>query len=112
MFIPLIPSLKEALARVASLRRIGVLQPISIRIAPGVYEMDAPLCIDETVSSVTLEPDGEGEVLLSGGRRITGWKEDIFNGAACLSAHIPEVQDGKWNFTDLYTQQRKKSDHL
>jgi len=95
-------TVKEALNRIASLRRIGVRQPISVRLAPGVYELNDPIVIGESVSSVTVEPDGEGEVLLSGGRRITGWKEDVFNGVSCLSAQIPEVQSGAWNFTDLY----------
>ncbi len=97
-------SIREALSRVASLRRVGVDQPITIRLAAGEYDLDAPLMFDENVYAVTLEGDAAGETLISGGRRITGWKPDTFNGVGCLSA---EIADCNWKFTDLYINGRR-----
>lgn len=97
----------EALRRVASLRRIGARQPISIRLEPGTYTFSAPLVLDETVSGVTLMPDGVGEVIFSGGVPVRDWQQDTFNGTPCLSAEIPAVRDSGFRFTDLYVNGKR-----
>lgn len=89
-------TISAALARAAELRRAGVRQPLTIRLAPGTYELSAPLRLSEEHSGVTL--DGGGAAILSGGRALTGWQPDTFNGVPCLSAPVP---DGM-RFTDLY----------
>lgn len=89
-------TVSAALARAAALRRAGVRQPLTIRLAAGTYELDAPLRLDEELSGVTLE--GAGKAVLSGARRLGGWREDRFNGVDCLSAEVPAGM----RFTDLY----------
>lgn len=88
-----------ALERIADLRRAGAGQPISIVILDDIYTVEKPIVITEKVSRVTLR--GLKNTVISGGKRITGFKSDIFNGKACFSADVPEVKNG-WIFTDLY----------
>lgn len=94
--------LKSALAEIADLRKNGVMQPITIALRVGEYELAETIVIDETVSAVTIEPFGKEEVIISGGRRITGFKAATFNGVRCFGAYIDEVKRGEWAFTDLY----------
>ena len=95
-------SVADALTRIAELRRIGIRQPISVRLEAGVYEHSAPVVIGEDVSSVTVEPQ-DGEVILSGGRRITGWRTDTYGGVPCLSAEVPAGM----HFTDFYVNGKR-----
>jgi hypothetical protein len=52
--------------------------------------------------NVTFEPYGKERARIVGGRRLTGFAKDTFNGVECISLSIPEVKDGKWSFSDLY----------
>ena len=94
-------SLNRALDIITEMRESGLQYPMTIKLLPGEYGL-APIHFGKFTSNITIEPYGDGEVLISGGKRITGWKKDTFNGVDCFSAHIPEVAEGKWNFTDLY----------
>lgn len=95
-------TISKALERIAQLRRVGVLQPISIQLVGGEYFLDETLTIDEQVWDVTIEPYAGEKAILCGGRRITGFVPATFNGHSCFAAHIPAVEDGSWKFTDLY----------
>lgn len=94
-----VAGLKQAFADIGAARAAGVLQPYTVRLHGGIYELDEPLRIGADTPRVTVEPFGREEVMLSGGRRITGFAPDSFNGVACLSAVLPE---GTAPFTDLY----------
>ncbi|MGN1409344.1 MAG: right-handed parallel beta-helix repeat-containing protein [Eubacteriales bacterium] len=95
-------SIENALGLVEQMRGGGMLQPITIKLMAGEYCLSSPLVIRPVMSNVTIEPFGDGPVLISGGRKITGFTETEFNGVPCFGAYIPDVKDGKWNFTDLY----------
>lgn len=95
--------------RILEMRRFGAWQPITVKIMDDVYETDHPICIapgsdvpNGKCGSVTFESFGDRRAVISGGRRITGWKKDTFNGRECLSVFLPGVKDGSWNFSDLY----------
>jgi len=45
--------------------------------------------------------------ILSGGRRITGWKQIAHNGRRAWIAKIPAVAAGKWNFRQLWVNGRR-----
>ena len=65
----------------------------------GVW-LEKPLVIDASRSScIVRAKDSSRPALVSGGRRITGWKvgED-----GVWRVNLPEVKEGKWNFSSLY----------
>lgn len=95
--------------RIMEMRRFGAWQPITVRLLDEEYETDHPICLspDPDVpvgkcGNVTFESYGNRRTVVSGGRRITGWGKDTFNGTDCLSVFLPEVKAGKWQFSDLY----------
>jgi len=94
--------LKRALEMVSEMREDGNKKPFTIKMMAGTYNFTEPVIVDHLMKDITIEPYGDGEVVFSGGKRIEKWQRDIFNGTECFSAFIPEVKDGKWNFTDLY----------
>lgn len=91
-------TVEAALTLVADLRRAGGLQPIAIKIMDDIYYMEKPLIVDSKVSDVTIEPFSK--TLLSGGIRVKGFQEDVFNGVKCVSADLSEF--GELAFTDFY----------
>ncbi|MBQ2724277.1 MAG: right-handed parallel beta-helix repeat-containing protein [Clostridia bacterium] len=91
-------SIEAALSYVRELRRIGVGQPISIRLAAGEYPISRTIVIDQDVTGITIEPDGDAKVKLIGGRRIEGFRWDEYRGVKCLSADL----GGECDFTDFY----------
>ncbi len=95
---PVFPSIDAALAFVKGLRRVGVDQPLSIRLGAGTHRLYGPVRIDGDVTGITVEPDGDAEVRLIGGKKIENWERGTYNGAPCFSAPLP----GGCDFTDLY----------
>lgn len=94
--------LNAAFRVVEEMRGGGMLQPIVIRMMGGEYLMSSPLTISNPVYSVTVEPYDESPVIISGGKKITGFEPSVFNGVPCYAAYIEEVKNGTWYFTDLY----------
>ena len=95
-----------------TMRSSGVNHPISVKFI-GDYYMTSPLQLDcrklpkifsknEVIDNITFESCGEKPARLIGGKKLTGFKKDIFNGSECLSLFLPEVKSGSWHFTDLY----------
>lgn len=102
-----VQTLEQALDKVRELRRVGMMQPLTIQITDRFYQMEQTLLLDETVSDVTFEPFGAESVTLLGGRRITGFQKSVFQGMECFAASIPEAADGRWSFTDLYVDGKR-----
>ena len=95
-----------------SMRVCGNYRPITVRFM-GDYCLDKPLELGVkfskvhktalfNLSDVTFEAYGDKKARIIGGKVLKGLKKDVFNGVDCLSLYIPEVEDGKWSFTDLY----------
>ncbi len=106
------PSIGAALEYVRELRRIGVGQPIAIRLTADTYSLTSPLRIDSGITGVTIEPAGDRRVTILGGVEITGFEWDTYNGAKCLSAPLPDAcknANGGCNFTDLYVNGNRAS---
>ena len=95
-------SLAQVLDLIDMMRGGGMLQPITVRLHAGDYCLSSPLAFRPTMSNVTFEPFGDGEVCITGGRKITGFAKTTYRGVDCLGAFIPEVKDGSWRFTDLW----------
>ena len=78
----------------------------------GQHFVSAPLKIRPQHSGTAEQPlviaAAEGaEPVVSGGRRITGWKRDAQN-ATLWRAEIPEAKDGKWVFRQLFVDGKRK----
>ena len=95
-----------------SLRIADVARPISVRFI-GDYELDKPIELGAALTSgiygnkisiadITFESCGSRSARIIGGKVLKGFKKDVFNGVECVSLHIPQVESGKWHFTDLY----------
>ena len=95
---PVFPNLDAALSFVKGLRRVGVDQPLSIRLCGGTHRLSGTVRIDGDITGITLEPDGDANVRLIGGKKIEDWTRDTYNGVPCFSAPLP----GGCDFTDLY----------
>jgi hypothetical protein len=82
-------------------------RPVTVQIAAGVYEQDETLRFDprdggtETYPVRYVAAPGAAPVI-SGGRRLTNWREIEHNGLRCWCVELPEVAAGQWNFTRLY----------
>ena len=92
-------SIEAALTRISHIRQSGALQPVTIKIVDDQYLVEKPIRIDESTNDITIK--GNGNTLIHGGMRITGFKEDCFNGRRCFSATVPRIHDGFW-FTDFF----------
>jgi len=87
----------------------GLKDDITVLISAGVYELDKPLKFDAGDSgtqehSITYRSAGDGKVLISGGKRLTGWKRG--NGKLWTVA-IRRVKEGKWRFRHLFADDRR-----
>jgi hypothetical protein len=77
--------------------------PIEVQICNGVYAITEPLRLGIEDSGTVKSPitycayDGEKPVL-SGGRRISGWRQE----GNLWVVHLPEVENGKWWFSALF----------
>ena len=102
-------SIQSALTAVSELRRSGVSQPVTIRLLPGEYEFSSPLTIGPDVTNITIESyDAREKAVISGGKKIGGFKADVFGGVECLSAD-PLIADtlGGHVFTH-YTEGKRR----
>ncbi len=93
------------------LRKLPRTTPATVEIEPGIYRITQPIVFGpEDSGSVGAErifsgDSSHGGALLSGMRRITGWKR-LPNG--WLQAHVPAVESGAWNFCQLFVNGERR----
>lgn len=85
----------------------GEPMPTEIRLRGGVYCLQEPILLtpEHTARAqgrLTITAHGNEMPILSGGRRITGWKQDKWHGKTVWVAEIPDVREGKWFFRQLF----------
>jgi len=97
-------SLSAARDAVRKLKAQGPLtQPVRVLVRGGRYELAEPLVFTAQDSGTEKAPiiyaacPGE-KPIVSGGRRITGWKQAE---RGLWTAEVPEVKEGKWSFRQL-----------
>ncbi len=81
--------------------------PVCVLIHPGWYELDEPLVLTPedsgtAVGPVTWMAAPGGKVVLSGGRRLTGWERGEHAGRACWRVRLDDVTRGQWRFQQLF----------
>ncbi len=68
------------------------------------YFLSSPLII--SVNGVKITSFSKAKIV--GGRKITGWQEDEFNGLKCRSAPLPKDENGDYYaFTDLFVNGKR-----
>ena len=95
-----------------TMRSGGIYHPVTVKfmgdyfmkrtIELGCEVLENIFSPDEKIRNITFESYGENRARLIGGKKLTGFQKDVFQGVECLSLFIPEVKEGKWHFTDLY----------
>ncbi len=100
-----VKTIERALEIVRDMRMLGYFQPVSVKLVDSEYFIEKPVFIKNDVSLVTIEP--YSSCTLYGGKRITGFKNDVYNGKKCISADVSEIIDsGQW-FTDFYVNGKR-----
>ena len=78
-----------------------------IRLRQGIYFLPEPIILRSQDSDLVIVAfPGEWPVL-SGGRRLQGWKPVTVAGKSLWAADIPEVREGKWVFRELWINGRR-----
>jgi hypothetical protein len=75
---------------------------VSVFIRDGTFFLKEPLILGPEDSNLTLAACAGEKPVLSGGRRITGWKEVTVEGRKLWAAKVPEVRVGNWVFHELW----------
>lgn len=84
--------------------------PITVYVRDGVHSLTKPLVFGPEHSwPVTFKPYRNEKPVISGARRITGWRKGEINGKAAWVVDLPEVAAGKWEFRELYVNNRRAS---
>ncbi len=97
-------TLQRAQRAVRQFRITGPAMPVTVYLREGVFALTEPLLFGPADSGTANAPvtyaayAGEKPVL-SGGRRITGWKPFRDN---IWMAEVPEVKAGQWKFNQLF----------
>ena len=74
-------------------------KPARVVVRAGTYVIEQPLKLDAADSQVVWEAEAGARPVISGGRRITGWRK-AENGLWC--ADVPAARDGSWRFEQLW----------
>lgn len=84
-------------------------EPIRVIIADGVYPITEPITLEAQDSGTSASPISYqaapgARPLISGGRPITGWKQEK---DGLWSVEIPAVKSGQWHFQELWVNGRR-----
>ncbi|HWX20289.1 MAG TPA: right-handed parallel beta-helix repeat-containing protein [Candidatus Binatia bacterium] len=82
-------------------------QAATIFMRAGLYLLPSPLVLTPEDSGLSLAAYRDEQPVLSGGRRITGWKPVTLAGKQLWSAQIPKTRDGPWPFRELWVNGRR-----
>lgn len=117
-------TLPRAARAVRALKKKGALPaPVRVYLRGGTYFLKRPFVLTSQDSGtqpqtwwskvqhpahdVTYMAYGREKPVVSGGKRITGWKETLVNGKRAFTASIPTVKAGRWNFHQLWVNGRR-----
>jgi len=108
-------TLQRAFEAVAELKsqRGGVLdQPVVIYLREGIYFLSKPIIVTPEYSGtelgpVTVEAYQNEKPIISGGKKISGWKKAEVYGKQLWVTEIPEVKEGNWLFHQLWVNGKR-----
>ncbi|MFC1462556.1 hypothetical protein ACFLQU_03015, partial [Verrucomicrobiota bacterium] len=104
-------TLSGALRKLSVLRNRGELDgPVTVTMGGGRYEIAKPIVLTPADSwPLTIKARPGEKPVISGGRRISGWRKKKLNGVDVWQADIPEVRDGNWYFKELFVNGKRAS---
>lgn len=87
-----------------------LVQPVTVMVLDGTYYLDEPLELSgqdsgTAESPLTITAFPGHRPVLSGGRKIEGWKP---SGNGIVQALLPDVKSGDWNFRQLFHNGRRQ----
>jgi parallel beta-helix repeat protein len=82
-------------------------QPVTVFLRGGTYFLQEPLSFTAADSgtkefAIAYKAYQQEKPIISGGRIIKGWRSITLNDRTVWTAHIPEVEAGKWLFHQLW----------
>ena len=87
-------TISYALFQIANMRRVGAMQPITMKLLDDEIFLDKTIEINEEVCDVTIEPnDMAKRTMITGSRRITGFYESEYNGVKCYGPDGCQMTD-------------------
>ena len=106
-------TLKRAQDAVRAAKREGSRGPVTVLVRGGTYFLDEPLVFTAEDSGteggpVTFRAYRGERPVVSGGRRIAGWKPVVVDGKALWAAEIPEARSGAWYFRQLWVNGERR----
>jgi hypothetical protein len=81
--------------------------PEILIVGGGYYGLKAPLVLTPEDSGLVIAASGNEQPILSGGRKITGWKQLEREGKQLWVAEVPQVREGTWVFRELWINGRR-----
>ncbi|MGC8863237.1 MAG: right-handed parallel beta-helix repeat-containing protein [Armatimonadota bacterium] len=102
-------SLERARDAVRQLRKNGKFKGmVTIAVRRGTYYLRKPLELTAEDSDLILTSFNGENVTISGGQEISGFTPVQVNGHRMIAAEIPEVREGKWYFSQLFVNGRRR----
>lgn len=102
---------------IRAMKKAGPLPgPVDVVLAPGIYPIAEPIVFAPEDSGTAAAPityrganeprwPGGPDTVISGGRRITGWRKEGDH----LVVALPDVAGGSWYFTQLYVNGHRRT---
>jgi len=87
--------------------KIKVGEHATILIRDGSYFLNEPLVLSPENSGLIFGAYRNEKPVISGGRKISEWKEVEFAGRKLWATDVPEVSDGKWFFRELWVNGKR-----
>ena len=113
-----LPTITAARDHIRARRAVGewLDTPITVMINPSTYYLPEPIVFGPEDSGTADAPvvyrqveDADGSIIISGGRRITGWRAVEVNGVRAWAVDLPDVRAGKWYFRQLFVNGQRCS---
>ena len=100
----------QSLQKAAELARSIKDEPVTVFLKGGTYEMMQPLTFGPAdgrtaQNPLTFTPLNDETPILSGGRRITGWRKQP---SGVWTTEIEAVKNGAWTFTQLFVNGQRR----
>ena len=102
-----VPAELGALTRAIQSSRQRPEKPAVLRLQSGVHILTEPLVLTSSDSGLTIEAAPGARPVISGGRRVTGWRAAQLNGVNVWAVDLPEVREGKWFFRELWVDGKR-----
>ncbi len=105
---------RDAIRELKSQQGGTLKQPVTVFIRGGTYFLPETLKFTAEDSGtvdfpITYKGYQNEKPILSGGQRITGWKQVKIDGKKLWAAELAEVREGKWFFRQLWVNGNRRS---